>query len=203
MIRSIFPIPIFETNCNIQLKEIIESLEKEPIHNVKNAEDFENQYGQRSSETYLLEKLIYKALKSWIESQLNIYAINGLGWDIEKISITQSWISIKHPGQGHQLHSHPNSMISGVFYWQENIESMFFKRPNSHELFQIEKIDNPELKEFEEFKPSKYSLVLFPSYLEHFVGINHSNKSRYCLPFNAMVSGRIGNRNLLNELIIK
>lgn len=80
---------------------------------------------------------------------------------------------------------------------------MFFKRPNIHELFQIEKIDNHQIKEFEEFIPTKYSLVLFPSYLEHFVGINHSNNSRYCLPFNAMVFGSIGNKNLLNELILK
>lgn len=126
-----------------------------------------------------------------------------MGYKVEEIKITQSWISVKYPGQGHQIHNHPNSFISGVFYWQENIESMFFKRPNDYSLFQVERQEEKNLNEFEEFKPQKYSLVLFPSYLEHFVGVNHSNKERYCLPFNTMVYGNLGDSNLLNELILK
>jgi uncharacterized protein (TIGR02466 family) len=202
MIRYIFPIPIYEAKCDVDLVRIIEYLEKEPIHRLNNCKDFESQFGQRSEETYLLNKQIYGSLKSWIESQLKIYAVDNLGWNIDRISITQSWISIKHPGQGHQPHKHPNSVISGVFYWQEGIESMYFRRPNDNSLFQIEKEDKSCLNEYEEYKPQKYSLVLFPSYLEHFVGTNHSNRSRYCLPFNSMVFGRIGNERTLNELIL-
>lgn len=203
MLKFIFPIPIFEAICNLDLKAIIKQLENEKIYEVKNGNDFKNQYGIRSEDTYLLEKASYMSLKGWIEIQLKKYAIESLGYNIENIKITQSWISIKHPGQGHQVHNHPNSFISGVFYWQENIESMYFKRPNDYSLFQVDRIENLNFNEYEEFKPSKLSLVLFPSYLEHFVGVNHSNSSRYCLPFNTMVTGKVGNNNLLNELVLK
>jgi len=203
MIKQIFPINIYSVKSELNLSNVIQKLEQEEIYIQNNADDLEQQFGLRSKETYLLNKSIYEELKIWIEHHLSIYAKEYMGWQFEHIKITQSWISIKKPNQSHNIHRHPNSLISGVFYWQDNVENMYFKRPDILNMFQPQQDETLYYKEFESFKPEKYSLILFPSYLEHFVGINRSNFNRYCLPFNSMIFGKIGYENLLNELKIK
>ena len=40
--------------------------------------------------------------------------------DANEIYITQSWIINSNPNQYHPKHKHPNSVISGVMFFDEN-----------------------------------------------------------------------------------
>ena len=45
--------------------------------------------------------------------------------------LSQSWVSRKLPGQHHTMHTHPNSLISGVFYYgpiEENSSAIKFHK---------------------------------------------------------------------------
>jgi uncharacterized protein (TIGR02466 family) len=189
-----FSIPIMKVICDWDFSTYTTLLELEErikldIDNVENHQ----YYGARSADTYLLDKSEYRELKNWIEFQLNYYCRQLLGWRFDKISITQSWVSIKNPGQEHKLHSHPNSLVSGVFYWQDGVECMYLKRPTLPTNFQIA-VDNfnEYSNDWIEIVPEKGLLCLFPSYLEHCVQPNNSSSARYCLPFNSIIFEKLG-----------
>ena len=128
-------------------------------------------------------------------------------YDIEKIMFTQSWISHKLPGQIHKDHSHSNSIISGVYYFDNNstTEPITFYRStgvngiNSLQVAVNESIARPM---FEcEIQPQFGDIILFPSYLFHSVKINTSGKVRKSLAFNC-VPPIFGKKEDLTELII-
>ena len=63
-----------------------------------------------------------------------------------------------------------------------------------------------ELNEFNasarEFDPDQGMLILFPSLLEHDVGINTSDRVRSSISFNTYVRGKVGGRDQLAEIFI-
>ena len=73
--------------------------------------------GEISKNTYILDEPENKTIKDFILNKIYEYGNKILGYDYEKFKLTQSWISCKKPGQMHDIHTHPNSIISGVFYF--------------------------------------------------------------------------------------
>ena len=45
------------------------------------------------------------------------YATNIMRWKYDELQFSQSWLTYKEPGQFHKAHSHPNSLLAGVFYY--------------------------------------------------------------------------------------
>jgi uncharacterized protein (TIGR02466 family) len=111
------------------------------------------------------------------------------------------------PGGMHTYHRHQNSLIGGVFYI-ETIEDdkIWFNDPN---LIVKEHIKF-EQKEFNPWNSSSWSvpvtnnkLILFPSWLEHGVGLNDSqDKKRISLAFNVFARGIFGREDSINKLIL-
>lgn len=166
-------------------------------------------YGDRSQNSYILNEPECSNLSSFILSNTKEYAIQ-LGYDYSEYRFGQSWISYKHPGQHHTMHSHPNSLISGVFYFGEpstDIPAIKFHKMeggfNSSYLLPKLIKDKRELKyaqkEFSiEFTPGL--LLLFPSYLHHSVPLNKTEKTRCSLAFNIVPTVGFGDETSLTEL---
>ena len=77
----------------------------------------------RSKEHYLFDNTFaeeLKDIKSFCEHQLKNYLeeIEGVDIDLVGLRITQSWLNITKPDESHHPHSHANSYLSGVFYFQ-------------------------------------------------------------------------------------
>ena len=71
-------------------------------------------------------------LKKFIQFHIERYASDVMAWNFENFQITQSWVTIKEPGEEHGAHYHPNSVLSAVFFFQDNAdgtESLKFLRP--------------------------------------------------------------------------
>ena len=149
-----------------------------------------------SENYYILNHKKLDHLKSNIQNILDEYALEILG--IENcLSITQSWIAKTNPGGWHDLHKHPNSIISCVLYFQTPPSSTinFHYRNNISQNFNLA---------FDYIKSTKYNqsqfvldvnemdLVIFPSWLNHSVGINDSDIDRIVLGFNTFVFGEVG-----------
>lgn len=197
-----FSITVYSNICSLDFSIQTKQLMKEVL--VRYDSSIEIEYGSRTEDTNLLDLEKYSTLKNWINEQLTIYAHEILGWKFKNITITQIWVSLKKPGDKHLLHKHPNSLISGVFYWQDNIGSMHLKRPDLPQNFEIEIENfNEYSNNWIEIKPEKGLLCLFPSYLEHFVSENNTTKDRYCLPFNSMIFEKIGFENNLTALDLR
>ena len=108
------------------------------------------------------------------------------------IKVTNRWININGYKDTNLLHSHPNCLISGVYYVQtpKDCGNIKFNHPGrgviQHAwLEQI--IDNfNEYNSSEWWLPSKAGLLyLFPSWLDHFVEPNVNKKEkRISISFN-------------------
>jgi uncharacterized protein (TIGR02466 family) len=100
------------------------------------------------------------------------------------------WININKTNNFNIEHSHPFSIISGTFYVQanENSGNIVFKNPNET----IEHILAKEyLSEYNQlnanvwwYKPIPNMLLLFPSWLKHYVEPNLSEEDRISISFN-------------------
>ena len=167
-------------------------------------------YGCRSKNSHILNESQCSEVNSYI---LNLTKEFGsqLGFKYREYKFTQSWISLKHPGQQHTAHSHPNSLISGVLFFgspADNLPSIkFHKYIGSVNTPYIEPhtvADKRQLKyaqtEFSiDFTPGL--IVLFPSYLIHSVPVNNSKVTRYSLAFNIVPQVGFGSEERLTELI--
>ena len=205
-IRNLFPIPVLTTRLPDNLSSVI------PFFNIQKLDEDadEDNYGQHSEDTYILDNPECKDLSSFILEKVYEFGSNVLGYDYDSYKFSQSWVSYKHPGQHHTMHSHPNSLISGVFYFGEPTDKTpaikFHKLEGGFNVSYLSPKfvkDKRELKyaqkEFSiEFTPGL--LLLFPSYLHHSVPLNKSEKTRCSLAFNVVPTVGFGEETSLTEL---
>ena len=179
----------------------------------------ENIFNYSSTETYVLDKGLSK-IRHFIEESIRTYVetvvIGGKDDEYDfDFRITQSWLNkTLRNSDGHHIHNHPNSFISGVFYVRvkPDVDYIVFSRPNQ-QFFQF------PIKEYNTFNSYQWSvgvsegqLLLFPSTLIHEVKppkVSHMISSdddayadRISLSFNVFPTGRIGDSINLNELRI-
>jgi uncharacterized protein (TIGR02466 family) len=116
--------------------------------------------------------------------------------------ITQSWLNYTEQNQYHHIHSHPNSLVSGVLYINadKNNDSIKFYNKNYETI-------KPDVKEYNVYNSSSYwfsvetlQVFLFPSSLTHSVDIKRGTNTRISLAFNVFIKGIVGNSKGLTEL---
>jgi uncharacterized protein (TIGR02466 family) len=205
-ILELFPTPVFTTMIPLEFSKVTPWLFKQEM--LSEEVDSPN-YGERSKNSYILEEPEAIDLKSYILGLTSQYG-KLLGYDYESYRFGQSWVSYKHPGQHHTMHSHPNSLISGVFYFGEPTDKTpaikFHKFAGGFNVSYLSPKfvkDKRELKysqtEFSiEFTPGL--LLLFPSYLHHSVPLNKTDKTRCSLAFNVVPTVGLGDETSLTEL---
>ena len=111
-----------------------------------------------------------------------------------KLKVTQSWINYTKHKEEHQLHYHPNSMVSGVIYVNAQLENdiIAFSADKKVTTF----IQPKGLNQFNSgnvsFKVKTGDIILFPSDLSHHVPFTTGNYTRVSLAFNSFFEGRLG-----------
>ena len=121
--------------------------------------------------------------------------IDELKYDYEDHYITDMWYNILRSGETHRPHTHSNNLVSGVFYLHCNDDSPAINfidpRPQTTVL-------QPQQKEYTRENsttwqvPAKINrMVLFPSWLQHYVPKNNSH-DRISISFNVMLRGQVG-----------
>lgn len=207
-VLSLFPSPLFtRVYTKGDLDDTIEFLDNCELVDGGKA----NEYGFHSKDTYILEHKECKPLADFIMESIKYFTKEILMYSYEEYTFSQSWISHKTPGQFHTMHTHPNSLVSGVFYYGEedpNIPAISFHRPvfgaNVSYLSPHYQLDRRKSQYAWEKFSVNYApglLLLFPSYVLHSVPVNKSNKVRKSLAFNVMPKGKIGDEYNLTELL--
>jgi uncharacterized protein (TIGR02466 family) len=166
-------------------------------------------YGERSKNSYILDEPELKDLKYFILQLVNEYG-KLMGFDYESYRFSQSWISFKRPGQHHTIHSHPNSLISGVFYFGEPAdETSAIKFHKFESGVNVPYLSPKIVKNVKDLKFShkefliKFEpglLLLFPSHLHHSVPLNKTEKTRCSVAFNVVPNVGFGDESMLTEL---
>ena len=146
-------------------------------------------YDTKWQSNYRPEALSNKAL------ELSKKYIDELKYEYEDHYITDMWSNILRTGETHRPHTHSNNLVSGVFYLHCNDNSPAINfidpRPQTTVL-------QPQQKEYTRENsttwqvPAKINrMVLFPSWLQHYVPKNNSH-DRISISFNVMLRGQVG-----------
>ena len=203
IIHGVFPCPVYisKRDLNLSPKEIkeIEDIIKEGM--------YKNESNSSSKNAYIFDEKL-KKLKQFCEQQLKKY-VNDIITPKEELDfyITQTWLNITKPGEYHPEHSHPNSIISGVFYIStEEDDKIMFSDPNAN----VREVIVFSSKEFNIwnspswfFPSNNNELILFPSWLNHRVDVNKTaTTNRISISFNTFVKGALGIQKELSELIL-
>jgi len=106
------------------------------------------------------------------------------------------WININGKNDYNEMHDHPNSHMSGVFWIKipNNSGLIRFKSPRSFARCKYFECISDEIKKnlymdfCWNFNPEEGAIMLFPSDLEHSVTSNQSDEDRISIAFNLRFS---------------
>ena len=199
-----FPIPIYnikrDSDLDLSEKKDIEDIIEEGIH-LGGGHSFSNN-------SYIFNTKL-KKLKEFCEEHLKQYVKETINPKEEcEFYITQSWLNITKPGEWHHEHTHPNSIVSGIFYIQTDVgQTLTFHDPNA-KIKQIINIDpqkvTPYVSDQWSFNVTNNQFLLFPSWMNHSVIANEkqTKKNVISLSFNTFVKGTIGNEMQISTLVL-
>ena len=195
---QIFPTPLlitkYEGSLVDELKHIntLEWIEQKANSNFK------------SKDTYLLNHEQFKNIKNFIYESLNKFTKN-ISQSDQRLVVTQCWLNKNPKGSKHHEHVHPNSIISGVFYFKQDPKLppiSFSKLIQSAMKLDPKKYNNLNSETF--LLPcTDGELILFPSNLKHSVPINMGDEPRISMSFNTFSIDTLGSENSLTHLDIR
>ena len=104
-----------------------------------------------------------------------------------KLGLMNAWININPKGTWNTRHAHPCSIISGVFYvaTDQNTGDIIFDSGSASKHYRMNPYDSDMFLRSAVYHPADGMIVLFPSWIEHEVTVNNSNKNRISIAFNA------------------
>ncbi len=158
----------------------------------------------RSDDSYLLRNEEFKDIKNFLGEAVNKFTTNVLN-SKQRLVITQCWANRNPKGSQHHEHVHPNSIISGVMYFQinEKLPPISFTKDRQDGMkLNVEKYNHMNSETFMlPCKPGE--LILFPSSLRHSVPTNHGEEDRISVSFNTFCIDAIGSEQSLTHLDIR
>ena len=200
-IHQLFPEPLYFSKL-----ERVLTKEELKIINEHQKKTQKNSGNSRTKDNYVLEHKGLKNLKKDIQTKVMDYFDKVVCTNNSTPYITQSWINYTESDQFHHRHSHPNSLVSGIFYINadKNVDSVtFYKGYLDHRI----KLDVTKYNIFNssscKFPVETGNILLFRSSLEHGVKNKKGNNIRISLSFNIFIKGTVGNKTDLTELILK
>jgi uncharacterized protein (TIGR02466 family) len=108
----------------------------------------------------------------------------------KKVILNNMWVNVNEKNNFNLSHYHPISFFSAVYYvkFPKNSGKIVFENVNPlHAWF----INNNSVEHFNHFTsndwkltPKEGDLVIFPSWLKHYVEVNESDETRISISFN-------------------
>mgnify|MGYP003657307313 FL=1 len=200
-IHSLFPTPIYITKINREFTK----KELQFVDNQKN-KCMKNKGNINTKDNYILNKKEFKNINKFLEKHCQNYLDNiTCSKNNIKLYITQSWLNYTEANQYHHQHFHPNSIISGVLYFNSNKEkdNIKFTDPKPYQQIKLD-VEKYNLWNSQtwSFPVETGNLFMFPSSTLHEVETKKGNNTRISLAFNTFYKGTIGYSKALTELII-
>ena len=158
----------------------------------------------RSDDSYLLRQEKLKNIKNFLGESVNKFTINVLN-SKQRLVITQCWANRNPKGSRHHEHVHPNSIISGVMYFQinEKLPPIQFAKTNQDGI-KLDPVKYNHVNSESFMLPCKPGeLILFPSSLKHSVPINQGDEDRISISFNTFSIDALGSEQALTHLDIR
>ena len=206
-IHNLFPIPVYMTNIDREFtKEELNFVNEQKNNTKQNGDGSILTLNYRTKDNYILNRKEFKNIKSFLDQCCKDYLekIISPKNNIE-LYITQSWLNYTQENQYHHQHAHPNSVVSGVLYFdcdKEN-DKITFTNPKGYQQIK------PEIDQYNIWNSDTWwfaletgQLIMFPSSTTHQVDTKQGNNTRVSLAFNTFYKGAVGSNSSLTELIL-
>jgi uncharacterized protein (TIGR02466 family) len=201
IINNLFPTPIYTTKMDRGFtKQELQFVNEQKKH-CKN-----NQGNINTKDNYILNRKQFKNIKKFLDKHCKDYleTIICPKNNIE-LYITQSWLNYTEADQYHHKHAHPNSVVSGVLYFDSDVKNDKILFSSNKGYQQI----SPEIKDFNLWNSETWffpvetgDLFMFPSSTIHQVETKKGTNTRISLAFNTFYKGSVGSNKNLTELIL-
>ena len=160
--------------------------------------DITSSYNQETknwqSKANLQKNIKYNLLSEKIvENTKKIF--DTLSFEYQGFSITDMWSNVLKPGETHRPHTHSNNILSGVYYVEaQQTSGIIFSDPRPQAgVIQPDvtkqHLDNASVIKYDS---ATNRMILFPSWLQHYVPINETKSNRISIAFNIMLKGKVG-----------
>jgi hypothetical protein len=202
---NLFPTPLYVTTYEGDTTEFIKYFDSCEMNSASGGG-----YGMISKDSYVIDNPICKPLTDFFMSCFEDFATNIMRYRYKELQFAQSWLTYKMPGQFHKAHTHPNTLLAGVFYYdvQPNDAALCFSKeaksfnrsyfePSLQEDYQQYPYSQEEIY----FTPSQNNFIIFPSYITHGVPPNKTDRVRKALGVNALTKGTLGDKETISEII--
>ena len=195
---QIFPTPLLITKYEGSLVDELKHINTLDWIKQNSNENF------KSKDTYLLDHEQFKNIKNFIYEALNKFTKNVFQSD-QRLVVTQCWLNKNPKGSKHHEHVHPNSIISGVFYFRQDskLPPISFSKSIQHAMKLDPKKYNNLNSETFLLPCTDGELILFPSNLKHSVPVNMGDEPRISMSFNTFSIDTLGSEDSLTHLDIR
>ena len=159
---------------------------------------------ERHSKPNIQEQEPFKELANKVLEKSYEYA-KVMKWENE-LYLQSMWYNVMKQYEDHRPHTHGNSLLSGVYYptgSPSHPPIEFFDNRNTGAI-------NPTINDYTLENASSWhypvvpnSLLIFPSWLQHWVPVNTIEIPRISISFNIMIKGQAGKEEDLNGIIWK
>ena len=200
---GLFPTPIYIGNYPNDTSEMVKYFDSQEFNEASDG------YGHISKNSYIIDNPICEDLRNFVRACMLDYGRNLHRYKLDDIVFTQSWLTLKSTNMYHKAHTHPNTLISSVFYYEikEGDPPICFSykaggNRRSHIEPSLEDDHQEHLFSQHEYyyHPKENDLVIFPSYLSHGVPPNPNKEFRKSLGINALPKGSIGDEHTISYL---
>jgi uncharacterized protein (TIGR02466 family) len=175
---SFYTVNIFDTQENQRYKDFLIDLSQ------KTSGTSRSNRGGWQSETNLWEQEVFKSL---LEKTTAIAQsiIESISQNRPQMVIRAMWGNINPKGGMNFTHVHPSGWMSGVYYIQlpQGTDEITFEDPRPARMMDFQRSCLVS-DEYFSHQPKVGELLLFPSWLPHFVLPNTSNEERISVSFN-------------------
>lgn len=190
-----FPVPLYTNTISVTEDE---------KHFMKNLpyQRMTADNGHYTTSHKILDMIDLQRLKDEVNENINCFIKQV--YDIDESvewHITNSWCNKHGDNDWGHSHYHKNSLFSGVFYFDVPENSGDLVMQTHSNMLPLPPTIEFKYKQYNLFNsktwsvtPINNSIVLFPSFLNHYVKPNKSGDTRYSVAFNVFFSGDIGER---------
>ena len=158
-VASLFPTPLLRIDIPPELSTACNVFENTEMLHEKESR---MEYGIHSKNTYIMDEPECVDLKKFVLDLAKEFAQKTLMYDYDEWAFSQTWVTWKEPGQQHVPHTHPNSVISAVFFYgygEEETPAIMFHKDEYQGAGQ-----SIMLKESPHKRPSPYASIPLSSF---------------------------------------
>jgi uncharacterized protein (TIGR02466 family) len=198
---NMFAVPVYRSTLGRAFSALEMEFFKQALQAAVPAIHNQSSVGKR-----VLASPVMNDVRSFVEAHLAQYLQTVFNTSNQvSLQITQSWLTMTGKGQSHHIHTHPNSVVSGVLYINlAPVDGINFYRNEDNIWYELLKQQDTYYNAYQYFVQSSVGdLLLFPSNVRHGVREVADDVQRVSLSFNTFFSGQLGRDEFSNALSIE